>query len=150
MRIALFAAKKYERKPDPSPLSQPSLADVLCNDGLALHERGRYAEAVASFDLALAMRSDDAVALNNRGVALNALGRHADALASYGRALAIRPDYVQALYNRGRAYDELDRYADAEQGAVTQRLGEVPRNELLSAPLLLDRATRDFSLLSGR
>lgn len=98
---------------DPSPLSQPSLADVLCNDGLLLHERGRYAEAVARFDLALAMRSDDAVALNNRGVALNALGRHADALASYDRALAIRPDYVQALYNRGRAYDELDRYADA-------------------------------------
>jgi tetratricopeptide (TPR) repeat protein len=98
---------------DPSPLSQPSLADMLCNDGLVLHERGRYAEAVASFDLALTMRSDDVAALNNRGVALNALGRHADALASYDRALKLQPDYVSALYNRARSLDELQRYDEA-------------------------------------
>ena len=40
---------------DPSPLSQPSRADMLCNDGLALHARGRYAEAIASFNQALAI-----------------------------------------------------------------------------------------------
>ena len=98
---------------DPSPLSQPSMADMLCNDALALHADGRYAEAVASFDRALAIRSRDAVALNNRGVALNALGRHADALKSYGRALKLQPDYVSALYNRARSLDELQRHDEA-------------------------------------
>ena len=98
---------------DQSPLSQPSMADMLCNDALALHADGRYAEAVASFDRALAIRSRDAVALNNRGVALNALGRHADALKSYGRALKLQPDYVSALYNRARSFDELQRHDEA-------------------------------------
>ena len=89
------------------------MADMLCNDALALHADGRYAEAVASFDRALAIRSRDAVALNNRGVALNALGRHADALKSYGRALKLQPDYVSALYNRARSLDELQRHDEA-------------------------------------
>ncbi len=96
-----------------SPFSQPSKADMLCNDGLLLHERGRYAEAIGSFDQALAIRSRDAVTLNNRGVALNALGRHADALKSYDRALKVQPDYGRALYNRARSLDELQRHDEA-------------------------------------
>jgi len=98
---------------DQSPFSGPSKADMLCNDGLLLHERGRYAEAIRSFDQALAIRSRDAVTLNNRGVALNALGRHADALKSYDRALKVQPDYGCALYNRARSLDELQRHDEA-------------------------------------
>ena len=90
-----------------------SLAEALCNDAVMLQERGRYVDALASFDRALAIRPKDAIALNNRGVALNALGRHTEALASYDKALALQPDYVFALYNRGRAFDELDRHAEA-------------------------------------
>lgn len=113
---AMGHSYSQSRTLDPSPLNQPGLADVLCNEALVLHERGRHAEAVANFDLALAMRANDAVALNNRGVALNALGRHADALASYDRALTIEPDYVSALYNRARSLDELQRYEEALAG----------------------------------
>ncbi len=85
------------------PLGQSNLADVLCSDGLALHERGRHAEAIANFDLALSMRPSDAMTHNNRGVALNALnalGRHADALASYDAALALDPQSVEHQWNK--------------------------------------------------
>jgi Tfp pilus assembly protein PilF len=101
------------RSATPSRAGGPSLADALCNDALMLHEQGRYAEAIATFDRALAMRPRDPVALNNRGVALNALGRHAESIASYDKALALESEYVFAHYNRGRALEELERYVEA-------------------------------------
>jgi tetratricopeptide (TPR) repeat protein len=113
MLVAMVSRFSQSKVLDQSPFSQPSKADMLCNDGLLLHERGRYAEAIASFDQALAIRSRDAVTLNNRGVALNALGRHADALKSYDRALKVQPDYGCALYNRARSLDELQRHDEA-------------------------------------
>jgi tetratricopeptide (TPR) repeat protein len=55
----------------------------------------RFAEALASYDKALAIRPDYATALNNRGTALTALKRSEEALASYDQALAIRPDFAR-------------------------------------------------------
>jgi tetratricopeptide (TPR) repeat protein len=82
---------------------------------IALVEAGqrRHAEALASFDRALAVRPDYAEALYNRGVTLQELKRFTDALASYDRALAVRPDYAEALYNRGNALKELQRFDEA-------------------------------------
>ena len=82
---------------------------------IAVVEAGqrRHAEALASFDRALAARPDYAEALYNRGVTLQELKRFAEALASYDRALAARPDYAEALYNRGNALQELQRFDEA-------------------------------------
>ena len=68
---------------------------------IPLHELKRFAEALASYDRALAVRPDYAEALSNRGTTLHELKRFPEALASYDRALAVRPDYAEALYNRG-------------------------------------------------
>ena len=64
---------------------------------------GRHAEALASFDKAIAINPDDAYTWNFRGVALHGLGRYAEAVGSYDRALAINPGYTEVKQNRKMA-----------------------------------------------
>jgi tetratricopeptide (TPR) repeat protein len=92
---------------------RPDYFDALHLIAVVEARRRRHAEALASFDRALAVRPDYAEALYNRGVTLQELKRFTDALASYDRALAVRPDYAEAFYNRGNALKELQRFDEA-------------------------------------
>ncbi len=92
---------------------KPSNPDALVNFGNALQELGRYDEALASYDEALAIKPDYATALSNRGTVLQALKHYDKALASYDEALAIKPDYAEALRNRGITLHGLRRYDEA-------------------------------------
>jgi tetratricopeptide (TPR) repeat protein len=83
------------------------------NRGLALQGLGRFAEALASYDRALALRPGYPEALFNRAVSLQALARFEQALAGYDRALAVRPDHAEALSNRGVVLHKLGRIAEA-------------------------------------
>jgi tetratricopeptide (TPR) repeat protein len=73
----------------------------------------RPAEALASYERALAIQPGNARALYNRGGVLRDLRRPAEALASYDQALAIKGDYAEAFNNRGLALLELQRPAEA-------------------------------------
>ena len=73
----------------------------------------RPAEALASYDKAIALKPDDAEAHYNRGNALRDLKRPAEALASYDKAIALKPDYVAAHNNRGNALKVLKHPAEA-------------------------------------
>ena len=64
---------------------------------------GRYAEAVAAQDAALAAAPDHAGAWLNRGRALAALNRYDEAIASYDRALALRKDDADANFMKALA-----------------------------------------------
>ena len=77
---------------------------------------GRYAEAIAAFDDALALRPDLSNAYLNRGVAREELGNTAAALADYDRALQLNPDNADALFNRARLRYRTGRYADRGGG----------------------------------
>lgn len=88
-------------------------AVALYDRGNALQREGRFADAVASYDQALAVRPQWVEALTNRGAALRALGRFEEAVASYDRALAVRPTYPLALVNRGNALRDLGRHHQA-------------------------------------
>jgi tetratricopeptide (TPR) repeat protein len=83
------------------------------NRGLALQGLARFAEALASYDRALALRPGYPEALFNRAVTLQALARFEAALAGYDRALAVRPDHAEALSNRGVVLHKLGRLAEA-------------------------------------
>ena len=104
----------------------------ICQDILAKHDRnealyfdavhllaavqfrsGRLAEALASYDAALAIKPHFADALNNRANTLKALRRFEEALAGYDSALAVRPDFVEAFNNRGNALMEMKRFEEA-------------------------------------
>ena len=65
--------------------------------GMALQQLQRTAEALASFDRALALRPESAELHNNRGNVLRQLQRLPEALASYDRAIALQPSFCRGL-----------------------------------------------------
>jgi predicted O-linked N-acetylglucosamine transferase (SPINDLY family) len=73
----------------------------------------RPAEALASYERALALEPSYAAAHNNRGVLLQESGRPLEALASYDRALAIEPGDPEFHRNRGSVLEALGRFEDA-------------------------------------
>ena len=93
--------------------TNPNLAGLLYNRGLALQELGRCHDAVLSYDKALAVNPDNPAACYNRGNALMSLRRYEEALASYEHAAAIKPDHAKAYNNIGNVFREFRRYDEA-------------------------------------
>jgi tetratricopeptide (TPR) repeat protein len=85
------------------------------NAGLALAAAGRWAEAEAALDSALALNPDYAPALTARGVTAQRAGRRDAARVDYERAAQLRPDYLPVLYNLGLIAQESNDPAGAEQ-----------------------------------
>jgi tetratricopeptide (TPR) repeat protein len=73
----------------------------------------RPAEAIASYDTALALQPELVEAHNNRGIALQRLQRTAEALASFDRALSLRPQSAELHNNRGNVLRHLQRLPEA-------------------------------------
>jgi tetratricopeptide (TPR) repeat protein len=84
--------------------------------GNSLKSLGRLAEALASYDSALALDSGFLPAWNNRGATLKAMNRLEEALVSYDRALALNPDLTIVLTNRANVANELGRVVEALAG----------------------------------
>ncbi|MBW4459592.1 MAG: tetratricopeptide repeat protein [Nodosilinea sp. WJT8-NPBG4] len=76
-------------------------------------ESGRYEEAIAAYDQALAIKPDKHEALYNKGYSLSVLGRYEEAIAAYDQTLAIKPNLHEALYNKGYSLSVLGRYEEA-------------------------------------
>jgi protein O-GlcNAc transferase len=94
----------------------------------------RHAEALASYDRALAIKPGTAQIHYNRGNVLRDLRRTEEALAGFDAALALKPDYAEALYKRGAALRDLKRPAQALM-AYTSALAIKPDD----ADILCDR-----------
>jgi tetratricopeptide (TPR) repeat protein len=89
-------------------------ADLCNNRGLMLLEMSLFEAALASFDAALAAKSDFPEAQVNRGIAMLKLARSKDALIAFNSALAMRPVYPAALVGRGEVLRELGQLNEAE------------------------------------
>jgi tetratricopeptide (TPR) repeat protein len=76
---------------------------------------GRYEEAIANFDNALKLNSQNHEAWNNRGVSLDNLGRHEEAIISYEEALKLKANYPEAWSNFGVSLRNLERH---EEGII--------------------------------
>jgi len=102
----------------PLGVQSPSAeGNVHYNIGNLLAGRNLHAEAIVSFDRALARWPGNAYAWINRGNSLDRLGREDEALASYQRAQEASPGFWLAykaqgiIYHRRKAYeDELEVY----------------------------------------
>ena len=82
----------------------PRYAAAWYNKGVALDSLGRYEEALAAYDraLALELKPGLAAAWRNKGVALDNLGRYEEAIGwPDNRALGLDPGLVDAWYNKG-------------------------------------------------
>ena len=93
--------------------SNPVSAEAHLNLGNVFKALARSDEALASYERALAVKSDYAEVFNNRGNVMHELRRYAEALASYDKAVAVKPDYADAYFNRGVVLQELGRREEA-------------------------------------
>jgi tetratricopeptide (TPR) repeat protein len=87
----------------------PTNAAAHNNLGNGLLALNRHAEAVASYDKAIAQRTGFAETYYSRGNALMALHQPQAAVASYDAAIARKPDHANAYHRRGAALHELSR-----------------------------------------
>jgi tetratricopeptide (TPR) repeat protein len=133
MRRALRAGLEAERSGDlpeaarryaDAAQADPADAEARCLLGNVQMRLGRFADAQASYEAALALRPGHPDALGNRAVALAEQGRLEAAIAGYRLALAVRPDYPEAHYNLGnalRALRRVDGAAASYERAVALR-----------------------------
>src|SRR5258708_11189735 len=91
----------------------PGSAEALLVKGNAQAKLGRHEQALASYEKAISIKPDHAIAWNSHGLALQALNRHEDAVASFDRGLAIKPDFAEALNNRANSLGHLGRSQEA-------------------------------------
>lgn len=87
--------------------------DDLVDHGATLLDQGAYAEAIATFDQALALDATHARAYVLRGEAYRLLGELDQALADLHRALGLTDDDANAYRTRGTIYVDLGQYAEA-------------------------------------
>jgi Tfp pilus assembly protein PilF len=79
----------------------PHSFDEVYARALGHASAGDFAQALAFYDRAVALRPDLAEPYYKRANALKNLGRLDESLASYDQAIALKPDYAHAYCNRG-------------------------------------------------
>lgn len=94
-----------------APASERS--KVVSSRGLIELHAGRYREALALFDEALADDAEDAVAYYYRAATHARMDNYERAIEDLKRALAIRPDFDEAALDVGVAYIETEQYTEA-------------------------------------
>ncbi len=102
--LQLIAAAMRAAAPTPT---------LLVHRGLVLNALNRPADALASFEQAVALDRNCLDAHNNRAVLLAALNRGEEALASCQQALALAPRDAGVLFNKGNILKELGRREEA-------------------------------------
>ena len=79
--------------------ARENLSQIRYNEGTALLDGRRFAEAAERFAAAIALTPQSAEAHNNLGVALASMGRVAEARRHFQEAVALRPDFAEAARN---------------------------------------------------
>jgi predicted O-linked N-acetylglucosamine transferase (SPINDLY family) len=85
----------------------------VLRDALALHQGGRFDEAMTRYRAVLAQMPDEPNATYLLGVALHQAARHDQAVAYLTRACEQRPDFADAFNNLGEALRGAKRTAEA-------------------------------------
>ena len=98
-------------------------------------QAGRFAQALALLDSAIAAEPARAPLWNNRGAALAAMKRFDDAYQSFGRALALDPEFAGARANRAHALMALHR-PDKAIADYEVLLSRDPQNTLVRGNLI--------------
>lgn len=91
----------------------PRQPEVHIRRGLARHQLGDFANAIADYTEALALNPQLAEVYNNRGAARHRLRDHAGAVADFDEAIRLKPPYAEAYNNRGAARQAQGDFAGA-------------------------------------
>jgi protein O-GlcNAc transferase len=130
--------------------AQPKHLQALNLLGVVLGRLGRNAEAVASYDRALAVAPDSIDAWHGRGMTLFAAQRPEEAIASFDRVLAAKPDFVQVHLLRAKLLSDLGR-RDAALAGIDKLLAVMPglAEAWLGRSNILFEAKRHEEALTG-
>jgi len=93
-------------KGDRMPESVQERVRTHLDHGWACLDKGKYDDAIADFDKAIALDPNDAAAYGNRGNAYYSKGEVDRAIADYTKAIALDPNFADAYTNRGVVYYE--------------------------------------------
>jgi len=85
----------------------PDNIDAYLRLGDAFHEMGRYADAVAVYEQALALKHASGALFHNRGNSLLEMGRWEEAIASYREALRLMPSFAEGYVTIATALQSL-------------------------------------------
>jgi tetratricopeptide (TPR) repeat protein len=111
----------------------PSTYNAL---GIAYLELGRYAEAIAAFESAMARAWYWPYPRHNLALAYMQMGRYDPAILAYRKAIQLAPDYSYLPYNLGLIYQKLNRRRDAEDAYLeAQRLANLRARQATSPDL---------------
>ena len=99
------------------PLLSTTLMRAVTESNLAvaLQAEGRFDDAIAHYQRAIALRPDYSPAQNNLGTALRAEGRLEEAAAAYRRAIELRGEYPEAHYNLANVLTDEGRAKEAAE-----------------------------------
>ena len=90
----------------------PDFAEVYCDRGIALDDRGEYDSAILVFDNAIDLKPDYATGHQWYSEFLSTIGRHEEAIAEAKKAYEleplsiIMPIAIASAYERARHFDE--------------------------------------------
>ncbi len=100
------------------PTSTPAVTPTLSASehvdlGIEYSEQGKFEQAVAEFEKAIALDPNDANAQRNLGTAYGEQGKWEESLAAYERAVEINPNFGEAYGDMAAAYFNLGKLAEA-------------------------------------
>ncbi len=146
------SAKNLEERPRRDPKDTIELYNLLKMAGTD-SEAGRFDDAAAKVQQALAADPEIIDALAQLGNIHGKAGRQAESVAAYKRALALDPEHAQSTYNLALAYRAMGRIDDAivgfersqqlepRSGRAHFQLGDIymQRQEAAKAAAVLER-----------
>jgi predicted O-linked N-acetylglucosamine transferase (SPINDLY family) len=115
LREGLEELSKQSKTPAPGATA---LSQAHVDQGNAYKDQARFDEAIASYQVALALAPDDPAAHTNLGSALLQQGRLQEALVCFRKALALEPELAEAHYNLGIASYQAGDLASAKSALV--------------------------------
>ncbi|NMB78913.1 MAG: tetratricopeptide repeat protein [Methanomicrobiales archaeon] len=85
------------------------------DEALTLARQGKYLEAIACYDRALAVNPKNDLLLNSKTIALITVGRYEEALLVSAKAASVNPECSDIWINRAVAFEKLGRYPEARE-----------------------------------
>jgi len=92
-------------QPSTPPTAEPTAAELLSKAD-SLRQAGNYQGALATYDQAIASKSNVPEAHWGRCYSLNKLGRSTDAITACDAALTFNPKYPEALWSKGSILEQ--------------------------------------------
>lgn len=131
--------KQYRSKDDAAEIIANALPASLLRSADDLHKQHRFAEALAHYDQAIALRPDNSLALNNKGLLLKDMGRMEEARDCFAQAVTLTPEMAVACYNLGTTQLQLGDWIDGWENYEARWMGnnEAQKGLLEKPPELL-------------